>query len=555
MPRKPKKDRAQLEVMRIQGNQRAIRAETIRRERVLAPMVRVVSRRPELQQRFARDGGLVNFMLREEASQERDNFAPEIFSQQTNLYNNRFFGENIDTLTPLTELEEEFEKVKQKVSTIQKELQDCCEEIKNKLDQVSQQTKAQGEQTRRRINRKTVQILRKLQQLYDRLKALLQEKFQGLEETLQNIQRILEQDIPARFYAIDSQCTEIFNYLSLTLKPILDFVLQEIEIKSEALRVQIEVFQASLKATLDAKFLTIETSIGGIAAAVELVQGSIVGIEASLITIEGAIAGAIVAINEAVAAEHYLTRGRVNTVGNEIKSLVKKEVETLSSEIKQLQKEFKQELEKVKKELLERFEKEKKEILKAIQEESKKFIEKTALEVSQLIVGESYYKWDSTSSYFPTVIFVFNEMVEAETPRRSQIKARLKKTSQELTDDDIEQLKKRVQQYKEWKYSYGSVRANYVSSDKRWKSTVFASQQSEARSVFQTVGKILDEEIDFKLISFTSLEKKRPRITTRTTPLAGKGLNLSNYDSVFTLQLRKATLLVNNTERPYLLYP
>jgi DNA repair ATPase RecN len=218
MPRKPKKDRAQLEVMRIQGNQRAIRAETIRRERVLAPMVRVVSRRPELQQRFARDGGLVNFMLREEASQERDNFAPEIFSQQTNLYNNRFFGENIDTLTPLTELEEEFEKVKQKVSTIQKELQDCCEEIKNKLDQVSQQTKAQGEQTRRRINRKTVQILRKLQQLYDRLKAFLQEELNALKESVQNIERILQEDLPLRFDTIENQCNDILDYRGLTLK-------------------------------------------------------------------------------------------------------------------------------------------------------------------------------------------------------------------------------------------------------------------------------------------------------------------------------------------------
>jgi hypothetical protein len=86
--------------------------------------------------------------------------------------------------------------------------------------------------------------------------------------------------------------------------------------------------------------------------------------------------------------------------------------------------------------------------LKAIEEESKKFVEKTALEVSQLIVGESYFKWDSTASYFPTIVFVFNEITQGETPRRSQIKARFKKLSQEVTDKDIQILTDRSEQHK-----------------------------------------------------------------------------------------------------------
>jgi hypothetical protein len=93
-----------------------------------------------------------------------------------------------------------------------------------------------------------------------------------------------------------------------------------------------------------------------------------------------------------------------------------------------------------------------------------------------------------------------------------------------------------------------------VSVNKRWKSTLFIAEEKDGFSVFQTVGKIIDEQINPDLISYTTIKEKRPTIITPQTPLARKGLNPSDYNSVFTVQLRKATLLVKNTERPVLLY-
>ena len=58
-------------------------------------------------------------------------------------------------------------------------------------------------------------------------------------------------------------------------------------------------------------------------------------------------------------------------------------------------------------------------------------------EVSLQIVGESYYKWDSISTYYPTVTFLFKEEGGLQYPRRSQIKVRLAKTNSEISEQDI----------------------------------------------------------------------------------------------------------------------
>ena len=57
-------------------------------------------------------------------------------------------------------------------------------------------------------------------------------------------------------------------------------------------------------------------------------------------------------------------------------------------------------------------------------------------EVSLQIVGESYYRWDSTSTYFPTLTFLFKEVEASQykSTRRSQIKVRLNKRNEDLTN-------------------------------------------------------------------------------------------------------------------------
>jgi len=72
-------------------------------------------------------------MVQPIALAERDSLATEFVAHQTNLYNRQFFGDSVDTVTPLAELEEEFEKVKKGVLTTQKQLEECCEELNEKI--------------------------------------------------------------------------------------------------------------------------------------------------------------------------------------------------------------------------------------------------------------------------------------------------------------------------------------------------------------------------------------------------------------------------------------
>lgn len=419
------------------------------------------------------------------------------------------------------------------------------------LDLIESESKGIGE----KIKESEEELYNNLKRLLDIIKNMLQEQFNAIKENFQVLEQILNDQFFPVLERIDTTSQQIFSFVENNLTQQVQNLQTLLVEKIQALNTLVQEFQVSVEESIDAKFAVIEETLAGLGAAIEDVEASVLAVQATLDTFIAGVTGAFAEVNELIAGEHYTTRNRVIKSQKELSGELTQGFNNVYSRIDRLEEKFKADLENLQKEIFERFEKEKKEILEKIEEESNKFIEKTALEVSQLIVGESYYKWDSTSSYFPTIVFVFNEIVNAETPRRSQIKARLKKTSQELTTQDIEDLKKRVQKCKDWQYTYGLVRANYVSADKRWKSTVFIEKEDQATSIFEKIGEIIEEKINPKLISYTTLKEKRPRITTRTTPLAEKGLNPSNYNSVFPLRLRKATLLVNNTEKPYLLYP
>lgn len=61
-------------------------------------------------------------------------------------------------------------------------------------------------------------------------------------------------------------------------------------------------------------------------------------------------------------------------------------------------------------------------------------------EVTNKIVGESYAKWNSVTSFYPTVIFIMKEVTENEPSRRAQIKLRYPKRAEDITDQDIADL-------------------------------------------------------------------------------------------------------------------
>jgi hypothetical protein len=119
--------------------------------------------------------------------------------------------------------------------------------------------------------------------------------------------------------------------------------------------------------------------------------------------------------------------------------------------------------------------------------------DKTAIETSLHVVGESYYRWDSVTTYFPTVTFLFREIGDTTYPRRSQIKVRLRQRNEELTELDIEKLKVSCQAVSTLRYTYGNTKINYVSSDKRFKTTMFAQDAPMAISILQNICDVIEE--------------------------------------------------------------
>ncbi len=110
-------------------------------------------------------------------------------------------------------------------------------------------------------------------------------------------------------------------------------------------------------------------------------------------------------------------------------------------------------------------------------------IKEVAQEVSLQIVGESYYRWDSVTTYFPTITFLFKEVGVSQYARKSQIKLRLLKRNEDLTTSDIDDLKKSCDAILNSTYCYGTQRFHYVSSDKRFKSTVFGKNTSQIKAL------------------------------------------------------------------------
>ena len=165
------------------------------------------------------------------------------------------------------------------------------------------------------------------------------------------------------------------------------------------------------------------------------------------------------------------------------------------------------------------------------------------------IVGESYSKWDSISMYYPTLVFVFNEITENNKPRRSQIKLRFNKLSEQVTTQDLELLISRIKSQPTIQYVHGPVKGNYVSRDKRFKTTVFGKDSDSISSSLESLFVVIPEPFDKGLLSVTSIGKKRPSITKRSKDLFNLGLNLADYNQEFRMELKSVSILVNGISK------
>lgn len=192
-------------------------------------------------------------------------------------------------------------------------------------------------------------------------------------------------------------------------------------------------------------------------------------------------------------------------------------------------------------------------VQKQLDELQKKLPGKVAEEVSLQVVGESYYRWDSVSTYFPTLSFLFREINVEAGPRRTQIKVRLKQRNQEIQDADVARIEASCASLDNLQYTYGTLRANYVNHDKRFKTTVFCQDVDNVDRVLKPICDVIGDPYERQNLSLTAA-RSRSNPHRRTTPIAGVGVNSVLYQTTIIVKLYKVVLLINGAASPIVIY-
>lgn len=169
------------------------------------------------------------------------------------------------------------------------------------------------------------------------------------------------------------------------------------------------------------------------------------------------------------------------------------------------------------------------------------------------MVGESYCRWDSLSTYFPTLSFLFREINVEQGPRRTQIKVRLKEKNEEVGEALIRRLQNSCASLSNHTSTYGTVRANYVNHDKRFKTTVCCEDYANAERVLQPIYEVIGDSYEREYLSLTTA-RNYSNSAKRTTPLASLLVNTVNYQTMIVVKLYKVVLLINGISSPIVLF-
>lgn len=175
-----------------------------------------------------------------------------------------------------------------------------------------------------------------------------------------------------------------------------------------------------------------------------------------------------------------------------------------------------------------------------------------AEEVASSIVGQSYYNYDKSFTFFPTLVMIFRESGSSHYPRRSQVKGKLTLDNKSITDQVVQNLRADAINLRGFSYVYGSVRGNYVSHDKRWKTTVFVSSREEGISLVSTLCGMVGESFSEKNLSWTE-GRERINPYRREAPLDSIPPSPDLTESNPVMVLHRVVLLVNGVSRPILL--
>lgn len=193
-----------------------------------------------------------------------------------------------------------------------------------------------------------------------------------------------------------------------------------------------------------------------------------------------------------------------------------------------------------------------KEEISGLKKKVEELPEQVAGEVANSIVGESYYRYDNTSNYYPTMIFLFNLVNGSPGAGRSQVKLRYPKLGTDISPEDIAKLKANVAALQGLSYSYGGNRLNFVSQDRKSKTVINVEDINEGQVLLERVCEAVGVPFDSSLITVTS-ENRRPPVNRRGDPLGTwKPRRTVNVKGVY--ELRRVRLYVNGMDGPYDLF-
>ena len=486
---------------------------------------RVLRQNPEIRRELDSVGGLNGVLTRSGSQSLERDYLTRFSNVQTSLFVDRVTQGDLLRTPSLETMFEQSRNNNKILTSIASAVDSCCSEIINRLTDLNNLILERSRSLRNLLISNFADISTELDSLNQTVVDTIQAAKEAvLEDFTTRINRVIELITQSDAFIrekIESSANDLKSFvrsLFLSLENEIDIKVSEVLTKLTSSFEELKIF---LSDSLEALTFNINSALRE-----QTVELSAL-FEAFYTTeILPVISGIASGVAEIVAATTFIS-ATVEKILVQIETLPK----TLEDLLTQKFEEFKDYLNEWKKSL----------------------ILDIAQQVSLEIVGESYYRWDSVSSYYPTLTFLFKEVDAEQYPKRSQVKIRYNKSNEDITQSDIKELRIKCEQLAGQSYTYGRQRYNFVSKDKRFKTTIFGQDSSQIKRLFTNLLAVINEPFDDRDLSIT-FNRNRISSTKRTKSLDGIGLNKVNYQINFPVQLYKVVLFVNNLESPLILY-
>ena len=481
-----------------------------------------INRVPNLRQRVIDLGGLRRVATENPLSAQTREVLPVLTSLENSLFLERFTEGDVNNIPSAQELAEGIGQSINIGTGIADHLAECCNDLRNRLIKLKSQLTRVRNEILEIIARKANSINRRIASLRADILYIYQDEkrkfLEGLEAAKEECKDLIK-DI------VNSELQPVFEKLDI------------INVKCDNLTSKLDEIEGMVNNRLNTIDQKVSQVIGDVAQVSEICvesRGAIAALTTEfdiyvatygldtvankelITTSTGSVLAAVAGVEETIVTKIILDKGFVKTeISQSEKNLKENTKENFDSQNLFLK------------------------------DTNKGFPYILTDQICCNVVGESYARWDSICSFYPTIVFVFNEVTGDEKPRRTQIKLRLNQPSTEITDKNVQNIIVKVRNLGEVSYQHGTCKGNYVSSDKRFRTTVWGEDRNNIELILTLLFTVVDEYFDPGLLSTTNIGVKRPSLTKRKQDLFHTGLNNANYNQTFTLKLKSANLLVN----------